>query len=56
MKKELKNYRIVSDNGEALLISQERFQSLLQTLEALAKGQNGSRPERTVKQPAMTGD
>lgn len=56
MKKELKNYRIVSDNGEALLLSQKRFQSLLQTLDALAKGQSGDRRERTGKRSSMTGD
>lgn len=56
MKKEVKNYRIVSDNGEALLISQKRFQSLLQTLDALAKGQNIERRRRNGKRSSMAGD
>lgn len=36
MKKELPNYRIVSENGETLLISHKHFHNLLQTLDALA--------------------
>jgi len=36
MKKELKNYRIVSENGEALLISGKCFHNLLQTLDQMA--------------------
>lgn len=36
MKKNVKQVRIEADNGEALLISQQRYQNLLQTLDALA--------------------
>lgn len=36
MKKEQKNYRIISENGEALLISHNCFHSLLETLDQLA--------------------
>lgn len=39
MKKELKNYRIVSENGEALLITRECFHNLLETLDQLASRQ-----------------
>lgn len=38
MKKELKYVRIVAENGEAVLISRERYRCLLQTLDALASG------------------
>jgi hypothetical protein len=39
MKKEMKNYRIVSEKGEALLITQKCFHNLLATLDALANGE-----------------
>lgn len=38
MKKELKYIRIVTDNGEAVLISKEEYYSLLETLDLLANG------------------
>lgn len=38
MKKELKNVRIVAENGEAVLLTKERYRSLLQTLDMLASG------------------
>ena len=38
MKKRLKHYRIVSENGEALLISHKCFQNIMATLDVLAKG------------------
>lgn len=56
MKKELKNYRIVSDSGEAVVISRERFRSLLETLEALANNRHSSRATPARKQSATTGD
>ena len=39
MKKTLKNVRIVTDNGEAVVLSQKRYNSLMQTLDLLASGQ-----------------
>lgn len=36
MKKELKYVRIVAENGEAVLLSKERYRCLLQTLDVLA--------------------
>ena len=45
MKNELKNYRIVSENGDAMLITREHFNELLQTLDRLAD-KNHARPER----------
>lgn len=40
MKKELKYVRIVAENGEAVLLSKERYRCLLQTLDVLASGIN----------------
>jgi hypothetical protein len=45
MKKELKNYRIVSENGEAMLISRESFRELLETLDLLAS-RSDNRPQQ----------
>jgi len=45
MKKTLKNVRIVTDNGEAVLLSQKRYNSLIQTLDLLASG-HGERHRR----------
>lgn len=56
MKKELKNYRIESDSGEAMVISRERFKSLLQTLEALANNSHSNRDRSGSKRRAVTGD
>lgn len=56
MKRELKNYRIVSDSGEAVVISRERFRCLLQTLDALAKSDHANRVTSARKQTATTGD
>lgn len=38
MKTELKNVRIVAENGEAVLLTKESYRSLLQTLDMLANG------------------
>ena len=46
MRKELKHYRIVSENGEALLIKRECFDNLLATLDVLAK-RSSEREERS---------
>ena len=45
MKKPLKHVRIVTDNGDTLLIRRESLQCLLRSLELLASGQ---------QQPATT--
>lgn len=49
MKKELKYVRIVADNGEAMLISKERYHCLLQTLDILASAAHDrqTHPRRT---------
>lgn len=40
MKKPLKNVRIITDRGETILVSRQRFDSLLQTLDMLASGEH----------------
>ena len=49
MKKELKNYRIVSENGEALLISRKCFHNLLQTLDMLASQSCASSSQKSYR-------
>jgi len=48
MKKELKNVRIVTDNGEAVILSKNRYDSLLQTLDLLASGAYERRRRRRI--------
>lgn len=52
MKKELKNVRIVADNGETMLLTKQRFYSLLQALDALANSVQGSARRPGVMQEA----
>jgi hypothetical protein len=49
VKNQLKNYRIVTDKGDSLLIRQESLHCLLQSLELLASSAKHARP---VRQPA----
>lgn len=46
MKKELKNIRIVTDNGEAVILSKQRYRCLIQTLDLLA-----SSSDETIRHP-----
>lgn len=50
MKKEFKNVRIVAENGEALLLSQKRFNSLIQTLDLVASGAH-RRQQQLLRSP-----
>lgn len=53
MKKELKYVRIVAENGEAVLMSKERYRYLLQTLDILA---NAAHDRRTrPRAPQLNG-
>lgn len=45
MENELKHYRIVSERGETLLITRERFRNLLATLDALMQ-EHHDHPEK----------
>ncbi len=49
MKRAFKNVRIVTDKGETLLISQQRYDCLIQTLNMLA---NGAHRRDRRRQPA----
>lgn len=49
MKKSTKNYRILSENGEALLIPAHSFHCLLRSLAILAEGSAGRRQENGRK-------
>lgn len=49
MKRQYKTYRIVSENGETLLIPKRHFRSLMQTLDVLA---NGTQTRRDRRRPA----
>ena len=52
MKKELKNVRIVADNGETVLLTKRRYHCLLQTLDVLASGvQANHRRHRVAQKP-----
>ena len=46
MKREYKSYRIVSENGETLLIPKRHFHSLMQTLDVLANSTHNQRNRR----------
>lgn len=46
MKREYKTYRIVSENGETLLIPKRHFHCLMQTLDVLANGAKNGRNRR----------
>ena len=50
MEKKLKNYRIVSEEGEALLISREHYHNLLAILDLLANNGAGERPQQQQHQ------
>lgn len=49
MKKPTKNYRILSENGEALLIPDRSFHCLLRSLAILAEGSAAQRQEKARK-------
>ena len=49
MKKPTENYRILSENGEALLIPADAFHCLLRSLAILAEGSPGRRREDARK-------
>lgn len=57
MKKELKNIRIVTDNGEAVILSKQRYHCLIQTLDLLASSANETRRRpRGVRKSALGRD
>lgn len=57
MKKELKNVRIVADNGETMLLTKRRFCSLLQTLDVLANSvQDAGRRPRAMQKTGIGRD
>lgn len=49
MRKTAKNYRILSENGEILLIPARSFHCLLRSLAILAEGSTAERREDTRK-------
>jgi hypothetical protein len=55
MKKEFKNVRIETDNGEAVLLSRKRYYCLLQTLDLLASGAYERNSRRTGGNKPVTG-
>lgn len=46
MKRQYKTYRIVSENGETLLITKRHFHCLMQILDVLANGDHARRNRR----------
>jgi hypothetical protein len=57
MKKELKNIRIVTDNGEAVILSKQRYLCLIQTLDLLASSANETRRRpRGIRRSALGRD
>lgn len=55
MKKELKNVRIVADNGETVILTKQRYHCLLQTLDLLASGAHENNRRRRGVQKAGIG-